>query len=136
MHGSYRIDGDYFCLALSPFLHHDVAGQHDADLVFGLEGLIGKVWVTGAENRIGPKVYVELLFEGVFDVNLCQHTEAFLFEQRGDFHDGLAEGEFNGLREIVGAHLFRKVVGFGVGSERTVLGRRPRVSGKHLHLPG
>jgi putative membrane protein len=52
LHRGYRIDGCDLHLAVDELLYNDIARQHGADLVFGLQSHEGKGRVAGAQNAV------------------------------------------------------------------------------------
>ena len=49
--------------------------------------------IAGAEDAVAAELEVDLLFEGVFDVDFGEDAEAALLEFVGDFGDGVVEFE-------------------------------------------
>ena len=60
-HGIQRIDGRDFGLAIAGIADDNVAGQHGADFVFRLQGLVGQRRVARTQYPVSPSVDVELL---------------------------------------------------------------------------
>lgn len=77
-HGGQGVDGRDLDPAVGRLLDDDAAGQHRADLVLGLERLLGVRGVAGAEDAVFPEVDSELLVEGLPDVDIGQDAEPFL----------------------------------------------------------
>jgi len=62
-HGSTRIYSRNFNLARRNLLDNHVSGQHGADLILELQGLIGQHRVASAENTTGAKIDIEIDFK-------------------------------------------------------------------------
>jgi len=60
---------------------HDVAGQERGDARVDLQGAVGEMGVAGAEDDLGFDVEVELVLEGLADVDLGVDAEALVLER-------------------------------------------------------
>ncbi len=61
-----------------------VARQHYADLVFGLQGLVGKGQVARAEDSVFSKINIESFLERLLDIDFRKCT---------NFHGGKRHNE-------------------------------------------
>jgi hypothetical protein len=73
------------------FTHDHVARQQQADVGFGLHGLVGQRRVAGTEDAVGRHLHAELLFHRGLHVQVAQYAKALLLEGRGDAGNGFVE---------------------------------------------
>ena len=100
-HGGGGVNGRHFHGVFVYLLDDNVAGQHRADLVFRLQGLISKVRVAGAQDEIGPEIFTQLLFEGLLNIDLADDAEAVVFERPSDLSGNLLHIAFYLLAKVV-----------------------------------
>jgi hypothetical protein len=73
-------------------LQNDIAREHDADLVLGLQRAVGELRVARTEDTIGSPLDAEFRLERRADVDVGQNAEPFLLQGCGDFFDRVLNG--------------------------------------------
>src|SRR5690606_37006857 len=67
-----------------------------------LQGLIGEGRIAGAQDMVWAKIHRQFFFQGFFDVDLSQDSEALRLESFGDSANRLLKGNFERFTEIIG----------------------------------
>lgn len=101
LHGGHWINRRHFSLAIPQILDDDIARKHRADLILNLERLVGQHRIACAKDAVAPKVDVDLLLQGVLDVDLRNDAEAFLLQNLGCAANSIIETDLQRLRKIL-----------------------------------
>jgi hypothetical protein len=82
--GQHWVDGANACRPVICFVDDYVARHQEAGIEIGLKGAMRKRRVARAENPVSAKIDVELLLEGLADVDFGQDAEPLGFESVRD----------------------------------------------------
>ena len=69
LHGRHRIHCRYLNRASRALLNDDITWQHRSNLVFGLQGLICKMRVAGAEDLVFLEINIQFFLQSVPDID-------------------------------------------------------------------
>jgi hypothetical protein len=77
MHRSDGIDRRHFGLSIPCIAHHNVAGQHCANLILQAESFVRQGGVASAEDDVTGVIDIDLSFQRLSHIDFGQYAKAF-----------------------------------------------------------
>ena len=72
-------------------MDNDITGQHQPDLVFHLQRLMGQAWIARPKNCVRPEIDVDLRLECLLDIDPADDTKPFGFKGSFGARNGIIE---------------------------------------------